>query len=141
MAVFGTSSRDQRAVRNCAPGPNAYNTGEVYGSGKAVVADSRVTNAPAFSFGTGTRDSESQRPGAGAPGPGNYSYPGALGRQALSSKPTAPGIKFGTSPRAGMARKVASPGPNAYSSGGGLGVGFMSALWVGLVWFGLVWWR
>ena len=115
-AVFGRSSRDSgRRSASCAPGPNAYNVAAASSGGR--VLESRLHNAPSYSFGSSARAAGRRAPKS--PGPGNYAgRVSAVGVQPLSSKPNAPRAKFGTSARDGVSNTTASPGPNAYSSPG-----------------------
>ena len=65
-------------------------------------------------IGTSSRDAGSPRRGD-EPGPGAYGTADGIGRQALSTRPSAPGISFTRSPR-DQTRADTTPGPAHYAA-------------------------
>ncbi|KAI8474658.1 MAG: flagellar associated protein [Monoraphidium minutum] len=96
--------------------------------------ESKRSTCPRAVFGTCTRDGMAKvyldadlmktYYGKESPPPGSYSVPGAVGRQVVSTKESAPGIKIGTSLRAldyQVMRAKHLPGPGQYRTPPGVG--------------------
>lgn len=104
MYSFGTETRLPRGNLSSAPGPGAYRQGAA--TGKQLISTKKSSESVVF--GTSTRDqvakvymedADKAFYGLESPGPGAYATLGAVGRQQLSTKETAPGFKLGTSGR------------------------------------------
>ncbi|GAB4821262.1 hypothetical protein N2152v2_008308 [Parachlorella kessleri] len=97
---FGTSKRAPLASPTAAPGPGAYKL-------KAAIANLHISP-----------EHDKTMVGKSSPGPGNYTVPGGLGLQQLSTKKTLPSFKLGTGPRfvsPEMREAAGKPAPGSYN--------------------------
>jgi len=128
---FGTEARLPKRDMNAAPGPGAY---KIAGSLAKQPLSNKQTAENAV-FGNSTRDQQDKvyMEGEGAdkaffglesPGPGTYVVVGAIGRQKLSTKESAPTFKLGTSQRFNydfVKRARDTPGAGQYPINGAVG--------------------